>query len=1207
MSLKLKRVLFILISLLLVSSVSLGFMLAGDKSANVNAQTIETSIESVKSVYTLNSTEEFPTTVDLAYAGDTITAENGVVIYPNGSVYKLEEGKSFNLSIMGTYTLKYYYTSSDSTLYVVNNFEVNNNLYNLSYTQGDGSEMIAVFGEEIDAKFNAFNNPINWPVEYQGLTEYEFYKELFIKMNQGNTGEMFDKFTNSGKNINSYDRYRKIIAGHFYEEFFDVDENVDIGYVNSNSNVPATDHRSYSNDDALILRLAPGAKFTLSEPINLHAGGDSEYPGYTSVIKLDPRIIDVADDNGTIFSDENGKKTDAVALAKNIVYAGGVTITLTDCYDPTNVIKISSQNLNNNYYSFIANTDTLPAVHLLNTKMKESAGKIINLNYGEQVWSAVKGQCYKSLNYFWMYENYSQSVEILYDANTSRFYAGVIEEKGASHTRPAISMFADFKNQEMYERLGSAYSYRPLTTGEVYVTIECYDYTSAVPARVDIMSIGHIDNETLCNGHPDNEDYVPYKDIVAPVINVDAKYTNKEEQTVFCAVGDVFEVPKATAYDVNLLGEVETTIYRNYGKSNQTVVSSVNGKFTPTLNDTYTIVYSAVDGSGNKAQEIIYVKCSNTEDGKTINFDEGEHLSNIKVLDETVKLPNFSISTLNNFADIKVDIDITRGGETFYYWNLKNGAEITEFLNSDNYIMFEDGGEYTITYKFADNFVNSFSTPVSYTFNVIGNDIVSIDDNAFIQRLLLKNATYALSDLNVYSYESGHKEIIGIAEPYIIFDGGDPVKINDIKAVKITGSSTAQLKYVYGDVAPVYSAVAKIKDVNYGNKKDLIMQNYFDYEDGEFTINTERDPITNVPAIDLLFMSTATSGNAKISFVNAVNYRELFLAFTIRNEFSNFSKMNIILTDPYDANNSHVLSFYRQSEENNDSDNVTLFSIDNQAPYTLANPFVSNNGFQLAWNYISNMFTVVGYSGYIPFSFNFTSNIAYVDFEIEGIYGNAGILPNKINKQALSLTTRDNIDPEIVHEREIGKFRLGEVITINPTSLTDVLSIPSKEDISVSFTYEGEVMVAQDGTRLNGIDNDPYLSYKVKLDKGIGSYVIQIVGKDGHDNDVNYKIFITVGDWTPPEITFNGEIKDNVLVSIKAGTTINVDYSVSDDITPTENIRHMIIVENLQHNIMYTYTTKEITFTDKGEYGAYVCAYDDEGNYVRKYFKVVVS
>ena len=1199
MSLKLKRVLFILISVLLVSSVSLCFMLTGNNnSVNVNAQTIETTIQDVKSVYTLNAIEEFPTSVNVSYAGDEVTAEKGVVIYPNGSVYNIEEGKSFNLSIMGTYTLKYYYTSSDSTLYVVNSFEVNDNLYNLSYVEGDGTEMIAVFGEEITAKYKAFEDSANWPAEYQGLTKYEFYRELFIKMNEGNTGEMFDKFTKTGADVHSYDRYRRIIAGHFYEEFFNVEENVDIGYVNSHSNVPTTNHSAHPDDDALILRLAPGAKFTLSEPINLNAGGDSVYPEYTSVIKLDPRLIDVADNNGTIYKNAQGK-VDTEAISKFTSYATGVTITLTDCYDPTNYVKLTSETKNNNWYSFMASTDSLPAVHLTKQKMKEDATRK-NLYYGEEVWTAVKGQCYTDTNYYWTYENYRQSAEILYDSNTGRFYVGIVVEDGYSISRPNVRMFADLHNKEIYDLLGAQYTYRPFTTGEVYVSIECYDYVSAAPARVDVMSIGHIDNETLCNAHPDNEVYVPYKDIVSPVIKVDAKYTNEEEQTVFCAVGDVFEVPKATAYDVNLVGGVETTIYRNYGKSNQTIVSSIDGKFTPTLPDTYTIVYSAVDGSGNSAKEIIYVKCSITEDGKTINFDEGTHLSNVKVMDGTVKFPDFSISTLNNAADIKVNIDITRGSETFYSWQLKNGAEITEFLNADNYLLFEDGGEYTVTYKFADNFVNSFSTPVSYNFNVIGNDIVGIENNVFIQRLLIKNATYALQNLNVYSYESGHRTIIGIAEPYIIFDGGEPVKIEDIQSVTITGSSTAQLMYTYGDVAPVYSEVSKIKDVNYGNKKDLTMQNYFDYEDGAFTIDTAPNPNTGAPARNMLFMSTATSGNAKISFANAVNYESLLVAFKIQEEFCNFKKMNIILTDPYNTDNSHVLSFYQQ-------DGKTMFSVNGETTYTLTVPFASANALQIGWTKVSNMLTVSGYTGRILFNFNFTSYLTYVDYEIEDIYGDAGVLVTKINKQNISLTAIDNIAPEVVHDRELGKFSLGEVVTINSTYLTDVLSIPAKEKISVSFVYDGETLVAEDGTKLNGVDNNPYQSYNVKLDKGIGSYEIQILAFDGHNNKLNYKIFLSVGDWTPPEVTFNGEIKENVLVSIKAGTTINVDYSVSDDLTPTENIRHMIIVENLTHNIMYTYLTKEITFTDKGEFDAYVCAYDDEGNYVRKYFKVVVS
>ena len=107
MSLKLRRKLITFLTAFVLLFASLAVFVAPNNFVNVNAQVIEAQIVGVQDNYIVNAKVTFPVSIS-----DPISAEDGVIIYPNGKVYKLVEGKEFTLSLAGDYTLRYFGANS---------------------------------------------------------------------------------------------------------------------------------------------------------------------------------------------------------------------------------------------------------------------------------------------------------------------------------------------------------------------------------------------------------------------------------------------------------------------------------------------------------------------------------------------------------------------------------------------------------------------------------------------------------------------------------------------------------------------------------------------------------------------------------------------------------------------------------------------------------------------------------------------------------------------------------------------------------------------------------------------------------------------------------------------------------------------------------------------------------------------------------------
>lgn len=1100
MSQKLKRITIAILSVLLLLSMASSLLFYNNGKNNVvNADTIDAPSIVAQEKYALNAKATFPSSVQVEYGGGLVDATGGIIIFPNGKTYNIEEGKEFTLSTVGNYIVKYYYDGNSGSATFQDGFVVSNTLYSL--TDYSGSSITPTVIEDLKAQY-------------------------------AETGEKFQ-------------------------------------YTNIKSPVPST------LKDALVLRLKDGVKFTFEEPIDLTQKSED---GLSNIISFDPKLSECYYDDGKTIVDETGTKIIASNLAERF------DIVLTDAYDPSISVTITCE-LKGSAYYFRANTQDTDSKALLVPSTWERINSVSTQTYyGSQrgiIWHNDYGHCpalYASG------KGHTSGCALRMDYEKGILYAGTAQSNSVVHgstayqdvSKYAKSMFMDFN----FSEINGGIPYKGFTTGEVYVSITISNYTGSSAARMDILSIGNQNALDIINRAD-----AGYQDTKAPVIKSDFNAT--ENDGVYVSVGEEFVVPSVEAYDVNLSGDVSTSVYRNYGLSTQTMVNVKDGKFTVAKEDVYYVVSTAKDYFGQTSQKIIKVFGVDTGTN-TITLDTTQQLASQVEIGERILFPlGNKISTLNNYEDLKLKIELVSDKGSILVADLKNGAEIDEFWASENYFTIQNAGEYQVVYTYSDNAV---SGSYSYEITAVANAVNVFESKPFIPRLLLKDASYEFDMVNILSYENGVPEVIGVSEElYIAFDGGSFVKIEDINDVVITGSQTAQLKAVYNGTE-ILSDVAIIKDVNYTQKAKLDLVNYFHTED-DFSCHSTK-----------LLLTTEKKGgeSAKLQFANIIDISNFYISYKIEEAYSRYNQINFVLTDPYNTENKVVFSLYTQS-------GTTYFTNGTQSIDITGN-FVETTKKEISYNSNAKTVTFSGgpATGFVM-DIPFTLPVAYLDIELLGIDGTAGVHIQKINNQTVNKTTNDTAGPVAIITPLVGTYAVGDVVSLPNVSFLDVLTIVDSDTVTTTFKYERkDVLSTIEGVAMDGTANkgDHLTVQKVKITKE-GKYYFAFEAKDAFGTKGGSTNIIEVKDRTAPKIKFNGKIKEDVIVTLNVGQWIKLDYTLSDDVTPVDDLVTTIILFDVDSCIAYGDMTDLIFFEEESTYEVSIICIDKAANVTIKSFTVI--
>ncbi len=854
--------------------------------------------------------------------------------------------------------------------------------------------------------------------------------------------------------------------------------------------------------------LVEGDTFTYSKPINLYELGD------TSILRFYPY-------NWTKLAGTEQ------ALENQYYY-----IRLTDCYDSTNYMNIKFR-----WYA-TTNKDGTP-----NTNMYLQAGMSNQTNVGlEKGTAAIKnpgsekhvyidGQGYKAYYDIRYGTNMSKSgdkegYQFHFDVDTKQLFG--INPSGTTN------LITDFDNADIY---GSKL-YKGFTTGEVYLSITASGFLNGATAAN--FEISEIAGEQLT-------DKSFYVDENAPVTTVD-KY---DGGLVKVAKNQPFEVFDASYTDINGVKATKVAAYYGYGTSSATEVAIVDGKFTPTREGLYTLVYTATDIFGKTSNTLAKVYSVECENGKAVQFSV-EKLTSVQA-GGTVALPVPTVSSINSGAFYKA------------YYVHKESGERTE-IEGEDFVPVRMG-EHEMVYVYGDDYLEY---TYSYTFTVSSSNNVFLGD-IVAPRYLIKGYKYTLEDVVATTF-AGSKEEYTNAEIYAKADGGEysasPI---DGKGYEVTANTSVRFKYVKNGVS-VESEEIPVIDVFAG--ETLAAEKYFV---GDFTKSAHA---TN----GVILRANATSGDSSVDFINDITFSNFEFAFDVPQDAASFNGIKLTLTDYYDRSNVKEIILAKSGS------GVKLYSGDAFVEYSKA--FEGGN-FRLKYSIGQIM---EGENG-IPFVNDFIFERVLLTVTLLDIQGEAGLYVGDINGQSLSNLTADDFAPSVLFNNpNTGYVKMGDRATIHKAFGADVLSPYYMANLRVSVKDpNGKFVTAIDGTLLSG-ESLANKDYEIEL-TAYGRYSITYSYEDQSGNIGTAIDFYNVVDDVAPTLTLFG---------VSAGETVKASlyqpmeiaaYEATDNVSKATQIKTYVIVYAPTHENVHLKDTTSFTVDKKGVWTVkYVCV-DMAGNY----------
>ncbi len=937
----------------------------------------------------------------------------------------------------------------------------------------------------------------------------------------------------------------KIIASKTFEVLdkyygFNVDDGSYIQTTNDD-NVELYD----ACTEGIKINLKDGNTFFFSEPINLNKVDGA----MQSIINITPimgkHIVE------PIEWDDSGKE---INWANEYTpYAKKLFIRLTDCYN-SNVYVDFIYSFSNQTGYFRAGSNTQADVGVMGRQKNDKESSIVKFfNLEGKPYSAWFG-AYGALNVNMYNSRYRNGTSLYFDNDNNIAY---FELLGDSKGQTIIN---DLMNSDYYGNT----LFEGFTTGEVYLSMWAEEYVDS-SLTVEIHSIGQYSAKELIA-----QKELDYRDTVKPEIVLDTVMT--DEKGFYAAIGDIVTIPSVTSYDVNSVDSVKVNVYRNYGESNQVKVAVNQNKFKITSVDVYTIEYSQKDKFGNENFFTVKVLPKYVENSQSIYIQTLKLTSLQAGLAYT--LPEYEIKTINRYEFVNCSI------------RAEHEKQIIEIDSELKTFVPEYSGEYKIIYYLNDNFSSSV---YSYTINCQASNNVYFRELPILPKYFVKGHKYNLGEIFAYTYESGKPSKV-YANLYASFDGNANVKVENSYAVDILGEQKVKFTYEYNGTA-VYSQEVPIINVSDPSGKEIDLFKYF-IGDVDYV-----DELENGKRPSDMVLKANAYGNAKIEFINAINYQNFTMKTKTISELSDFASIKYTLIGVQDSSQKVVFEVKKYGEN-------TQFLIDGILTFSISKPLIDGKVKTLSYTKSNSQ---IIYDSYVSvYDLDFTGALVYLEIEFTGVTGDAGIAISEINKQKFSgQYTKDKISPQVIVNDYRGEYLVGTVVDIPVPIFTDVLSQIDYDKLYLTVKDQtGASVTAKDGTVLDLSGLEVLKLYQVDVEK-ISSYFITYVVQDSAGVKVIYQYSIVGIDMEGPSINISGKVKENI--NIKVGDTVNFDYTVMDNVTKVEEIKVFVKLYNENTATYSSVEGKKIVFNQKGVYTVKIIALDEASNMSVKSFTVVVK
>lgn len=735
-------------------------------------------------------------------------------------------------------------------------------------------------------------------------------------------------------------------------------------------------------------------------------------------------------------------------------------------------------------------------------------------------------------------KNNRQAIKFGYDINENRLY---VTDRGYT------KIINDIDNPDIYEEN----VFEGFTTGEVYVSIFGKKYIND-RLRFEITEFNGMSGEEL------KTELV--KDTEAPSIIIE-----KEVENVAIVLNEKFKVFNAKAFDTSNVS-LSINVYRNYGTAQQTHVSlDTENCFVPKTQGSYSVVYSAIDGYGNKTEKIIRLNAVKRDDKKTITFTTIP-LNQLKA-GKVAKLNEFEAFSING----DVDVNIYALHEANREKKIEIDKKTLEFLPLCV-------GKYEIFYEYKD-IINQYI--YSYEVDCVESDAVLFLDDILTEHVFIKGMKYDIEPVYAYTF-NGQIPTANLCEFFVSADGGEYKKANYYSCV-FDAQESVKLKFSYQGIEYETEPI-KVCSVGFEDE-ELDFKKYFL---GDVNITSSDSSIT--------MKTNSAFSDVEIIYANVISLDKFAFEFKVLRGMSGFSQFDIVLTDYYDRDYKYVMTYH--------NDNGTKSISSNGGNKTILNKFqFADLKNSVSYKSSTKEFIDVSEKVFIDKA-NFTADKVILSFAIRGVVSDSALEIYKINNQNFNSYSSDTATPSISVPHAWGRYEPGTEIMFKKPSLTDVITSIVWEDVKFTINKpSGGYAVSIDDVLLDGTQS-ANRDFSVCLQE-YGVYRVRYVIKDQNGNTYNYSYPVNVVDEISPTLVIGSGYNKETVISADLGDKVNVEKAtVTDNISSNLKVFVTVFAPNGQ-----TFNVPEGHFI-ANEFGTYKIMYaciDDAGNFVSTYYCVMVK
>lgn len=640
--------------------------------------------------------------------------------------------------------------------------------------------------------------------------------------------------------------------------------------------------------------------------------------------------------------------------------------------------------------------------------------------------------------------------------------------------------------------------------------------------------------------------------------------------------GNTYTLFDATAYDLTD-GDIPVDVRVFYGFDNvkKIQVPVVDGKFVAEYAGMYTVEYRAVNSYGAQTEKVLEIECVSCQSELGINIVGEPNYSISHDAGEKITVFSEYPTFTNNFGNVKLNVTAICNDDPTIKFDLhsKNGYAFTPTF----------AGEYTVKFEFSDY---TESRVVERTFEVVASDLIYYDVEGLFPDYIIQNARYNFSFVTAYSLDTGvavkRDTVLVVYNKY-----GEEVTVDDLffaDPAFVTENGTIKFAYYPNGIEGCNILLKEIPvidaGVNQAGKLDI--SKLFVKKTGDLSF------VANSDGIDCT-INSFNNGVVSFTYANILLVNPLRVdikPFISGEKFKSFNKISAYIYDEYDYDNFVKVSFTKESTGwySTVNDENELFITEAWGEKT--------DSFIINFNSRTNVMMLNNFLKYSGVDFFGTENTAVFNrgarlvIEIEGENGCDGVKMNSINGIVLNNSRGDFSPADIDHSlhNNAGEKELGEIITLNPFYVFDVITPYMEAELTVQLTGvngQRKIITALDGTNLSGVAIDKTYQFKL-TEYGRYNVKVAVYDMDNTDNETTYSYNIYVTDYSKLEVTMGTIVKTAKLNDKFTKPVFDVNIS---------NYGYIFAIK-APDSKMYQVSDAEFTFTQKGVYTITLMVYD---------------